>query len=115
MTLTNHTTNTPLSTHLRIANTFKTRFVGLLGKKSLPKDHALLITPSTGVHTLFMRFPIDVIALDKQNLVVSLHPNVKPWRIAAVNPRTHAVIELPANTLLQTPVNKGDQLTIATL
>ena len=115
MSLTNHTTNTPIATHLRIANTFASRLIGLLGKKSLPKNHALLITPSTGVHTFFMRFPIDVIALDKQNKVLSLHPNVKPWRVAAINRRTHSVIELPANTLAQTPVNKGDQLHFATL
>ena len=113
MTLINHTTNTPLATHLRIANSFKTRFIGLLGKRSFTPNSALLITPSTGVHTLFMRFPIDVIALDKQNRVVSTHKNVKPWRIAAVNPRTHSVIELPANTLAQTPINKGDRITYA--
>ena len=67
---------------------------GLLGRTSLD-DVALVIAPCNAVHTFFMRFPIDVLFVDRQGRVLRVAREVRPWRIAAAW-RAFAVIELAA-------------------
>ena len=61
----NVTRGTVLGSEIRIADTGLTRLVGLLGNSELRSGCGLLIEPSSGVHTFGMRFPIDVVALDR--------------------------------------------------
>ena len=58
------------------------RMRGLLGRRSLPDGEGLLIRPAPSVHTFFMRFPIDVVFLDRELSVVAVRPEVRPWRTA---------------------------------
>jgi uncharacterized membrane protein (UPF0127 family) len=69
----------------RVADTFFSRFMGLMFKKRLPDDEGLLIeySPyfgSKSIHGFFMRFPIDLIFINRSKQVVEL-TNLKPWRI----------------------------------
>ena len=66
---------------LEVADTFMTRFYGLMGRKSLPADKALFIKPCDSIHTCFMRFPMTAIFVDKRMLVVKVVPNMAPWRL----------------------------------
>ncbi len=93
-----------------VANTFFSRFIGLLRHHSLAETAGLWLVPSAGVHTLGMRFAIDVIALDKTMHVVTLHHNVRPWRLAAVHRSTHSVLELPCGRIKATGIELGDSL-----
>ena len=61
------------------ADTMLSRMVGLLGKKSLDSDKALLITPCTSIHTFFMRFPITVIFINETYEITDYAINLKPW------------------------------------
>jgi hypothetical protein len=74
---------------------------------------ALWIVPSRGVHTFAMRFPIDVLYLDKKNVVVHIEQQLKPWRVAAVRMTAASVLELPSGTLSSTSTDIGDELDIA--
>ena len=63
---------------------------------SFPAGQGLWIVPSRGVHTFAMRFPIDVIYLDGDEVVVHLEENLKPWRLAPVRMRATSVWSCPA-------------------
>lgn len=72
---------------------------GLLGRAELPAGHGLLINPCSAIHTLGMRFPIDVVFLNAQGRVVSLHRAVPPNRPLIRGGRgAVAALELPAGT-----------------
>ena len=108
-TLMNPRTATPVCEEVTIAKTFLTRLIGLLGKRQLGATEGLWLKPSNGIHTLFMRFPIDVVAFDRHGTVVKTAENVRPWRILGVPRKTRSVLELPAGHLARNPIRIGEQ------
>jgi uncharacterized membrane protein (UPF0127 family) len=110
----NRTRRQFLATRLTIADGHWTRLRGLigLGRESFSSGHALWILPCRGVHTLGMRFPIDVVYLDRDQVVVHLEANLPPWRFAPVRLKAASVLELPENTLRLTGTTIGDELEI---
>jgi len=84
---------------------------GLLGRDSFEKGSAMVIAPSNAIHTLFMRFPIDVLFVRRNGVVVKVRRNIPPWR-AVASLWAYAVIELPAGTLRVDDVRVGDVLTV---
>lgn len=68
--------------HLNKADTFIKRFFGLMGKKTYPKNKTLFLSPCNSIHTFFMRFPITVVFVNKENYVLKVVENMKPWRMA---------------------------------
>jgi len=111
----NRTRNAYLATRLSVAETHWSRLRGLMGKKatSFPAGDGLWIIPSRGVHTLAMKFPIDVLYLDTDKLVVHVEQNLKPWRVARVSLRAASVLELPGDTLKSSGTMIGDEIEIA--
>ncbi|MBI5623952.1 MAG: DUF192 domain-containing protein [Elusimicrobia bacterium] len=88
------------------------RMRGLLGKDSLPEGEGLWIIPCPQIHTFFMRFPIDVLFLDRGLKVVLVKERLGPWRLAPWLPWTcdaHSVLELAAGAL-RGSVEVGDRL-----
>jgi uncharacterized protein len=92
-----------------LADTFWTRFRGLLGRKELAESEGLLIRPASSVHTLFMRFPIDVVFLDRDLSVLRVVPAVPPWR-AVWRTGAAAVLEIGAGECTARGVGVGDRL-----
>jgi len=101
-----------LASIVMVADTSLRRAVGLLGCAHLQREEGIWIKPSSGVHTIGMRFPIDVIGLDKQLRVVRLWPSLKPYRITAIVPSVRTVLELAAGRIVQSGLRLGDQLHI---
>jgi len=103
-----------LATRLRVARTHYQRLMGLMGTSpsTFQDGQGLWIVPCHGVHTLAMRFPIDVIYLDKENRVIRIADNVRPWRITPVMVDCATVIELPAHTAWNTGTRVGDEIEI---
>ena len=64
-----------------VARTFWQRFMGLMGRRSLPEGEGLLILRCNSIHTFFMRFPIDATFLDRDDNVVKVVRNIRPWRL----------------------------------
>ena len=87
------------------------RRTGLLGRDGLEEGHALIIAPTSAIHTFFMRFAIDVAFVRRDGRVVGIRHAMKPWRIA-VALGAHAVVELPAGTLADSDTVRGDALVI---
>jgi uncharacterized protein len=95
-----------------VADTFSSRLRGLLGRKKLHADESLLLSPVSSIHTFFMRFPIDVVFLDRDLTVLATREPVRPWRMASCR-RAHSVLELPAGACSRWAVRPGDRLELA--
>ena len=89
----------------------KSRNIGLLHHRSFPQGAAMLIAPTSAVHTFFMRFPIDLAFINREGSVLKVCHSFRPWRIAAAL-RAYGVIELPAGTLAAAETVAGDVLAV---
>src|SRR5450830_1372527 len=96
--LINKTKKTIIVGNLIVADRFWPRLKGLMGKRDMSEDEGLLLVPCNSVHCMFMRFPIDVLFLDKDFNIVKLLDNLKPWRMTSIIRKAHQVIELKAGT-----------------
>jgi uncharacterized protein len=109
----NPTRNTTLAERALIADTSKTRKTGLLKHERLDAGEGLWLTPCEGIHTVGMKFPIDVLFLDKRRKVVKIRPAMPRWRMSACL-RAYSVLELPSGTAARTQTSAGDQLEFET-
>jgi uncharacterized protein len=82
---------------------------GLLGRDGLDEGEGLLIRPCGSVHTFFMRFPIDVVFLDRELSVVAVRPEVRPWRTAGAR-GAKVVLELAAGEAARVGIAPGTAL-----
>jgi hypothetical protein len=90
-----------------------TRAVGLLGRKQLGEGRGLWIRPCRSIHTLFMRFPIDVAYLSSDGTVVKTSARLRPFRLSMGGRRAHSVLELPASSLERAGLKVGDRLSFS--
>lgn len=81
---------------LEIADTFLKRFMGLMGRKKIPRGRGLLILPCNSIHMLFMRFSIDAVYVDKNFVVKKIVRNLPAWLGMSICVGANAVIELAA-------------------
>jgi hypothetical protein len=109
LTVRNLTRQTVLATGLEVADTGPKRNKGLLGRDGLETGGGLWIVPCESVHTFFMRFPIDLVYLDRRYRVRKVRNAVGRWRISACL-SAHSILELPAGTVVSTQTQKGDVL-----
>lgn len=111
--VTNRTRGTTIGESVELADTSWTRLWGLLGRRGLNAGGGLWIKPSSGVHTLGMKFAIDVVGLDKQMRVVKLWPELVPFRVTSVSLQISSVIELAAGRIRECSIEVGDVLEVA--
>ncbi len=100
-----------LASRGRLADNFKTRTVGLLGEARLDEDEALIIKPCWSIHTFFMRFPIDVLFLDKKGTVKKIIRSMPAWRMA-VSWGSHETIEMAPGVLEGFDLEVGDSVEV---
>ena len=110
----NHTRNTVLGDSVDVADTSEKRRVGLLKHERLEAGSGLWIVPCESVHTFFMKFPIDLVYLDKQRKVRKVRHAVPAWRLSACL-TAHSILELPAGTAEKSGTLPGDELVIEKL
>lgn len=79
-----------------VASTFWQRFRGLMLRAPLPPGHALLLAPCSGVHMCCMRFPLDIVYLDKDWRILKIVPHLRPWLGLSFCPKAWGVLELTA-------------------
>lgn len=105
-------TGAVIATRVAVASTDAERAVGLLGRRALGDDEGLWIAPCRGVHTWFMRFPIDLVALDAEGVVVDRVSALGPWRIRLPRRRTMGVLELAVGALDRSGTRTGDRVVL---
>ncbi len=114
----NQTRGTELAARCEIADNILTRVRGLLGRATLEKGAALWIEPCPSVHMFGMKFAIDVLFLSREGRVVDWTENLapgayyvaKPWQDGAQKIKAQIAIELPAGTLKDQQVERGDEI-----
>lgn len=94
---------------VKMTSNFYERFIGLLGSKSLNPKQGLIISPCSSVHTIGMRYPIDLIFLNDNWIVLKTVQSLKPWRFAFANSAS-MVLEISANLLEILNVKEGQKL-----
>lgn len=96
---------------IEMADTFFSRFCGLMGRKGLPEGQGLLLAPCSSVHMCFMRFSIDVIYLNKEFRVLKVVRKLRPWIGLSMCVGAFGVIELAAGEAERLGIEKGQSLT----
>lgn len=86
------------------------RFKGLMLRRSLPGGEGIVLVPCNSVHMALMRFAIDVIFLDRENQVVKIVEQLKPYRVSLGGRRAHAALEVPAGTARRFDLQVGDRI-----
>ena len=69
------------------------RLLGLIGRRSLPAGVALEIPRCRSVHTVGMRFALDLVWLDAQRRIVRIDRAVAPRRLRSCR-QARSVLEL---------------------
>lgn len=89
----------------------ETRRTGLLKHLSLPEGEAMVIAPTSAIHTFFMKFAIDVVFVARDGRVLKVRSNLVPWRLA-ICLRAYGVIEMVAGTMTRIDTAPGDRLEV---
>jgi uncharacterized membrane protein (UPF0127 family) len=110
--VTNETRGAVLASQSGLADSFVRRGLGLMGRKSLSEGGGLVIRPCNGVVSFFMRFPIDVVFVDRDGRVCHLLNNLAPWKASRIVRSSKLVVELPEGTIDRTGTKVGDSIRI---
>lgn len=97
--------------HVELACTSFDRMRGLLGRTGLGPNRGLFLSPAGSVHTWFMRFSLDLIFLDRHDVVCRIVRGVGPFRIVSGGWRAHGVVELEAGWLPPDALRAGGRVT----
>ena len=98
------------SVKVTIAVSFMARLIGLLSRSSLTDNQGLLLLPCGGIHTIGMRFTIDVVFLSVDGRVLGYADNVKPNRLRFAPKGTKQVLEVAEGNRIRTGIHLDDCL-----
>jgi uncharacterized membrane protein (UPF0127 family) len=110
----NETRGTNLADAVETASSLWARFMGLMGRRSLPAGHALWLPGDNGIHMFFMRFPIDAVFLGKpgpdgSRTVVAAKRDIRPWTgMVPLVRGASGVLELPIGAIDASGTVAGD-------
>lgn len=105
----NKTNNSCIASNAIVAKTFFQRLIGLISRDSISAEEALIFYGVSSIHMFFMRFPIDVLYLDKEMKVLKIKHSLLPWKMSYC-PGARITIELSAGKAKSTLVKAGDTL-----
>ncbi len=112
MIVANASRQTVIAANASEARSFAQKLFGLMGKRALSADAALIIYHTNWIHTFWMRFALDLIYLDRERKVVGLEAGLGPNRIGKPFWKAETVIELCAGAISASRTEIGDQLRI---
>jgi len=95
--------------NVKLADTYVTRTVGLLGRRTLPPGQGVVLRPSFSIHTFFMRFPLDLIYVDGDLVVIKIVERLPAFRTSSCR-GAREVVELAAGECARRGVSVGDRV-----
>ena len=107
-----------LASELETASSLWAKFMGLMGRASLPAGGGLWLPASNGIHMMFMRFPIDAVfvgkpSADGSRAVKSVHRGLRRWiGLVPLVRGADGVLELPVGTIDASGTRVGDRVEI---
>jgi len=115
----NRTRGTVLCARVELARTLRVKSRGLIGRPELARDHGMLFErgraePFMWFHTCLMRFPIDIVFLDRNGLVITIDRELAPWRVSSLVFRARKAVELSSGRAEETGTWTGDIITFDT-
>ena len=108
----NVTRDVVLAERVHLANTFGSRLRGLMFSPPLQDGGGLILDPCNSVHMFFMRYPIDVLFISRQGVVVGLRRSLQPWRLTSIVRGARQAIELTAGVLASSDTRIGDEIAL---
>jgi uncharacterized membrane protein (UPF0127 family) len=111
----NLTRGTAVAERCRVAASLRDRTVGLLATPGLQPGEGLLIERTQSIHMFFMRYPIDLVFVDRSARVTRTVVALRPWRVVWWARGARDCIELPVGVLAASGTSTGDQLEIDAL
>lgn len=111
----NRTRGTVLCARLEEAAGTAGKSRGLLGREALEPQCGMLfragrLEPFMLMHMFFMRFPIDIVFLDRRGRVLKVNPELRPWRLSSVALGARAALELEAGAAARSATVIGDEI-----
>ncbi len=76
---------------------FKSRFMGLMFIRNF--DYCMRFRKCNSIHTFFMKTNIDVVMTDKDDNVLFVFKNLKPWKIILPKKGVYSTYEFPAGSI----------------
>jgi hypothetical protein len=110
--------STILAERLETAGSLWAKFMGLMGRRSLPAGDGLWLPASNGIHMMFMRFPIDAVFVSKPGpdgtrTVKSVHRALPAWTgLVPLVRGADGVLELPVGTIDASATAVGDRIEV---
>jgi uncharacterized protein len=92
-----------------VADRAHRRMRGLMGRSRLSSGQGMVLRPAFAIHTHFMRFPIDVVFLDSDQVVIAIEKSLRPWRTASCR-GAREVVELAAGECDRRGLEVGDRV-----
>ena len=111
MIVINKRNNQTIAENVKLADSFYDRLMGVMFIKEMKGMDGLLLSPSNSIHNFFVRFALDVIFIDRNDKVVKVIRNFKPWRMTRIYFTATKVLELPAGKLID-DIEVGDELEV---
>lgn len=108
-TIFNKTKGKVLVQNAGVADTFLKRLLGLIPKETLKPEEGLIFYHAPSIHMFFMKFPIDVLFLNKNMKIVKICRRLMPWKLANCF-GSSVTIELASGITSQIPSDEGDIL-----
>jgi len=99
-----------IAENVEIAGSLVKRLVGLIGRHDFADGQAFIIPGCRQVHTFFMRFPIDVVFVDKNYKVLRTSESIKPYSTSCYCFKAVHAVELPAGTVASHKISLGSDL-----
>lgn len=94
---------------VRVASSFCQRLLGLMFRRQ-PPPFIMVFHGTRAVHTCWMRFPIDIVALNREGRVLEVRKAVPPWRVVVFPKGTWAVAEMAAGEAARLQLIPGTSL-----
>ena len=107
----NKTKGIVVADRVSVAKSFWSRLKGLMFRSGMGENEGLIFYDAPSIHTFFMRFPIDVVFMDRQQRVVKISRALKPWRITSCF-GSSLTLEIPANRSSAVSMESGDELEV---
>jgi len=98
---------------VEVADTFRSRMIGLMGRAPLDPGRAFYIPRCGSVHTFFMMFHLDLVFLDGDGRIVRIVRDVPPYRMVFGGLTARGVLEMTAGWLSDSSLRAGDTVTLA--
>jgi hypothetical protein len=111
----NTTRGTVVAERSRVAGSWRERIFGLHLLPRLEAGEGLVLPDSTTIDTTFMRYPIDLVFLDRSRHVTRVVHDMRPWRMVLSGHGGRDCLELPAGAAAAARTEPGDQLSFTDL